>query len=534
MANSQLSFLVLALSCILSVSADVYLSIDCGTSDSYKDTNLLDWTGDDNYIKNGESHTVQSNSSISRALDTLRVFTTRNKNCYRIDSIRKGRVLVRASFNYGNYDNRSSPPSFDLHFDGNYWATVRTSSMGNVYYEVIYSMKKDWISVCLAQTEQGQFPFISALEIRGLEANMYRYGDDTLEIYNYPLFLRTRVAFGSNSTVRYADDHYDRIWSPVSVARGSRLTQATSNATFGGGTFVAELPPPAVMKNAVTAVSRNSTINLNMGLPSFEIPVYANWYFSEVAQLQPNETRTFTLHVNNASTPPFSPPYDNCSEWYISNFSLSSNDTITLVPTANSTLPPLINAMEIFSLGDALTNGTNTNDVEGLASLQRAFDVLQDWNGDPCLPANYTWDWIQCNTDNTPRVTALFLGSFGLSGILPNFSSMNALQKIDLHNNSLNGSIPVFLGTLPSLNELNLANNNFGGSVPASLSQRNGLNLTLSGNHNLCTSGNSCVSSESTQNTTNNSSGSEKIINHLSIIPAFIFIIWFVVGVQYS
>ncbi|KAL3826140.1 hypothetical protein ACJIZ3_022169 [Penstemon smallii] len=529
MANSQLSFLVLAL-CILSVSADVYLSIDCGTSDSYKDTNSLDWTGDDNYIENGESHIVQSTSSISRAMDTLRVFTTGNKNCYHIDSIRKGRVLVRASFNYGNYDNRSSPPSFDLHFDGNYWATVKTLSTGNVYYEVIYSMTKDWISVCLAQTEHGQFPFISALEIRGLEVNMYQYID-----FNYPLFLINRFAYGANSTLRYSDDPYDRIWSPRLVPRGSRLTQVKSDATFSNGTFVSELPPPAVLKNAVTAIRPNSTIHLLMGLPSFRIPVYANWYFSEVTQLQPNESRTFKLFVNNDSSPAFSPPYENCRQWHISNYFLSSTDTVTLVPTNDSTLAPLINAMEIFSVGDALTNGTNTNDVKGLNSLKRAFrEVLKDWNGDPCLPVNYEWDWIQCNTDTTPRVTALFLGSLGLSGILPNFRSMDALQTIDLHNNSLSGSIPDFLGTLPSLNRLNLANNNFIGSVPASLSQRNGLNLTLSGNPNLCTSGNSCASSDSKQNTTNNSSGREKINNHLSIIPAFIFIIWFVVGVQYS
>lgn len=48
-----------------------------------------------------------------------------------------------------------------------------------------------------------------------------------------------------------------------------------------------------------------------------------------------------------------------------------------------------------------------SNLVEGLVSLQNAFEDLQDWSGDPCLPAPYTWDWINCSNDATPRVTAL-------------------------------------------------------------------------------------------------------------------------------
>ena len=45
--------------------------------------------------------------------------------------------------------------------------------------------------------------------------------------------------------------------------------------------------------------------------------------------------------------------------------------------------------------------------VEGLVSLQNAFDVLKEWGGDPCLPAPYSWDWISCNNDPMPRVTSL-------------------------------------------------------------------------------------------------------------------------------
>ncbi|XP_062000402.1 probable LRR receptor-like serine/threonine-protein kinase At5g10290 [Rosa rugosa] len=70
------------------------------------------------------------------------------------------------------------------------------------------------------------------------------------------------------------------------------------------------------------------------------------------------------------------------------------------------------------------------------------------------------------------------LSSFGLIGLLPNFSSMDALVTIDLHDNSLTGSIPEFLGSFPNLKKLDLSHNRFNGTVPPSLS---GKNLSLVG-----------------------------------------------------
>lgn len=97
-----------------------------------------------------------------------------------------------------NYDGRSSPPSFHLHYDGNVWATVETSGEGS-YYEVIYVMKRDSISVCVSQSTEGEFPFISALEVRGLEMDMYKDIGS-----GYPLFLMKRDAYGSSSPIRYS------------------------------------------------------------------------------------------------------------------------------------------------------------------------------------------------------------------------------------------------------------------------------------------------------------------------------------------
>ncbi|GMI81811.1 hypothetical protein like AT4G29990 [Hibiscus trionum] len=151
-------------------------------------------------------------------------------------------------------------------------------------------------------------------------------------------------------------------------------------------------------------------------------------------------------------------------------------------------------ALEVFAVSDELTDGTNSDDVDGLVSLQGQFDALGDWGGDPCLPSPYSWDWINCTSDSTPRVTALHLGSFGLSGLLPDFSSMTSLEIIDMHNNSLIGSIPEFLGTLPNLKQLNLAGNGLSGSIPSSISNNKKLKLVVTDNPDLCVSYKSCKS----------------------------------------
>lgn len=83
----------------------VFISIDCGySSEPYTDINSIEWVGDDQYIKTGESRNVTT--EFSRRWTTVREFPTRKKNCYSIDvnsskaedATMVERVLVRASF----------------------------------------------------------------------------------------------------------------------------------------------------------------------------------------------------------------------------------------------------------------------------------------------------------------------------------------------------------------------------------------------------------------------------------------------------
>ncbi|KAJ6305792.1 hypothetical protein OIU78_021179 [Salix suchowensis] len=437
--------LVLLFLGFLSISGNADVSIDCGASETYRDENSLVWIGDDGFFKNSESAVVRSTTTVSHVMSTLRVFTSLKKNCYTIRADKGSLLLVRASFFYGNYDKKSSPPSFRMLFDGNYWATVKTALDQLVYFEVVYVVKSDTTSICLAQTQPHQLPFISALEFRKLDSTMYAIVDP-----NYALYVRARGAFSANSTVRFPDDVYDRIWRPAS---GSGLVSVASDAKLIDVTTAPDNPPRKVLQNAITTSS--GSLALFPNFPYQDVLLYMNLYFSEVTALDTTQKRSFNLYIDNIKkSEPIIPPYGEAKEITV-NFTAAVNISISLVSTNDSTLPPLINAVELFRVSDRLNDGTDSKDVEGLGELRNSFSILKEiWSGDPCLPSAYTWDRINCSNDVIPRVTDLDLSSLDLSGPLPDFSSMDALVTIDLHNNSLSGPIPNFLGALASLEDL--------------------------------------------------------------------------------
>ncbi|KAF3784042.1 hypothetical protein EJ110_NYTH28901 [Nymphaea thermarum] len=118
---------------------------------------------------------------------------------------------------------------------------------------------------------------------------------------------------------------------------------------------------------------------------------YCNFYFSEVLEAAyQNKSRSFDFLLDGKKLNdygPIIPPYQS----YV-----------------HASLPPILNAMELFELiKSGLANGTNENDVNVLEVLQDQYQQLQSWAGDPCLPVGFTWDWLDCNTDNPPRVAEL-------------------------------------------------------------------------------------------------------------------------------
>ncbi|XLS94501.1 hypothetical protein HN51_070509 [Arachis hypogaea] len=400
-----------------------FVSIDCGSSESFTDQNNIRWVGDDSYIQHGVPQQVYLGSN--DPLSTLRVFPNGKKHCYSIKVQEGEKVLARASFYYGNYDDKFSPPIFDLQFDGNYWATVNTSNYYYVDYEAIYVTKGNFTSICVAQTKPNMLPFLSSLELRSLDPKMYSHVDS-----HHALILQWRYAFGGNQTIRYPDDIYDRIWR---AADGIGLSEIHNQFSRIDMTTSEDVPPESALQNAIVSTSTNHYIQFINRLPSKkQVPVYITTYFSELIPTAVGN-RSFQMYIdNNKFSTPIVPPFGQVKELYVTNVTASSDTSFVLQATQTSTLPPLLNALEVYTISNALTAGTDSRDVEGL-------------------------------------VIALYLSGFDLRGELPDFSSMDALETIDLHNNTIEGPIPDFLGLLPKLKTLNLSHNRFNGSIPPSL-----------------------------------------------------------------
>ncbi|KAI4368813.1 hypothetical protein MLD38_017327 [Melastoma candidum] len=459
------------------------LRIDCGIDSNYE-SGKSTWVTDDAFIKIGENKQVPESSLTKLTqLNTLRAFTQQNKNCYTLPIPIPGSYFIRPVFYYGNYDGKLQPPTFDLEFDGNKWATVMTSASQVHFYEIIYTTKRQNVKVCLARTQAGQFPFISVLEIWPLGVNMYDKIDRDLAWQNS---YRYNYGAGSdnldNWILGYPDDPYNRFWRPMDIQGTKSVLADVTPFTDTGDNE----PPIGAILNAIEAVDPPDTINLSFPLYKASNLNYVVVYFTETNPLTGNNSRVMDLYVDDEYVDVISPDYGNCTWGWINNIRSESTINVRLQKNGSSNLPPLISAIEVFTATDPLvTVATSQDDLEGLQALINAFDQLSGWVGEPCLPNNTVWQWLTCAGNNPPRVTQMDLSGYGLSGQLPDFGSMQALETINLSNNSLHGEIPSFLGNLRNLRLLDLQNNNFSGKVPETITRNKKIDYKIDMNSNL-------------------------------------------------
>ncbi|OWM89335.1 uncharacterized protein At1g24485-like [Punica granatum] len=350
----------------LSQGKTTLLRIDCGAESSY-DTfdDGSHWEADENYIASGTNENVSTNSLTRLTqLNTLRVFKKGSRNCYTLPTPTATRYFIKASFFYGNYDGRSKGPTFDLQFNGNKWATIETSSTTIQYQEVIHtSQGSNNVSICLVRTEDKQFPFISTLEIWPLAENMY-YGmkRDLAWIKSY------RYNYGAEQTkwiIGYPDDPYNRVWEPYIP---SGLTQVTSTAFSIEYTSV-NFPPDDAITVAVEAQDLSDPIDLQFTFATTNNLTYIVFYFTEVSFLGENDTRYIDIYINNNFLMTLVPEYGNCSWAWATAQSIDSL-MIQLKANENSTLPPVISAIEVYTAsGDGNPSLPNPKRKKNLALI---------------------------------------------------------------------------------------------------------------------------------------------------------------------
>ncbi|ESW22562.1 hypothetical protein PHAVU_005G163500 [Phaseolus vulgaris] len=460
-----------------------FISIDCGAEAgvNYTEPSLdINYVSDANFINTGVRGIITSEETSThtqRQLWRLRSFPEGKRNCYKISVTRGSKYLVRTVFLYGNYDGRNMLPQFDLLLGANLWDTVTIKNASiDQSMEIIHVSSLDFIQICLVYTGNGT-PFITAIELRTLNNDTY-VTPGSLERY-------MRCDLGSNTVYRYGYDDYDRIWSTCDFKENwTQLSVSISDDSFVENEYK---PEATIMSTAVTPANDNAPLVIRWE-PEHETDEFSVYmHFTELQVLTTNQTRQFNmsgaLFLQN-----YSPPYMRVFTIYSVSALSGKEIKFSLERTENSTLPPIMNAIEIYKVKQFHQSDTFQGDVDAITSIKSVYGVKRDWEGDPCAPAAYLWDGLNCSYQGieSPRITTLNLSSSGLHGkIAPSISNLTMLEILDLSNNSLNGEIPDFLSQLQHLKILNLEKNNLSGLIPPALN-KDSLLLRVDQNPYLC------------------------------------------------
>ncbi|KAF8031038.1 hypothetical protein BT93_D0273 [Corymbia citriodora subsp. variegata] len=352
----------------------------------------------------------------------------------------------------------------------------------------MYVSQANYIQVCVVNMGSG-IPFISALELRVLNNSLYGIGTGFLRY-----FWRTNMGTSSRFSTRYPLDVYDRIWwsevdyPPLFPSAGASAASLSNNSD-------AYKVPGEVLRTAATVTNGNSSFSHSWTPRKPYVPP-GNWilyfHFAEIQSLPRGQQREFTVSINgNQFTESVTLEYLK-PVTVVSTPVTGSQINILISPTSNkSTYPPILNAIEGYNIVELLNVQTAEDDVKAINDTKATYRVNKEsWQGDPCVPSNYTWDGLNCSYGKTPRIISLNLSSSNLVGnIASSFSDLPELESLDLSNNQLSGEIPETLAKLPKLRNLYLSGNNLTGLVPKALKGRvedKTLYLSLDGNPNLC------------------------------------------------
>jgi hypothetical protein len=185
--------------------------VDCGSVARYVDSiTNISWVPDaPDYITTGVNGYVPSASSIYpnfSEFTTVRYFPdTRAKNCYSFPVMPNSTYLIRGTFFYGNYDNSTTLPSFQMAIDGTIVANVTFDNAAIfVYYEFMVASVSNVTFLCLLRDSSNSVPFISAISFSFLPVGFFYSAISDFLYGTQGKYFETkyRLNFGGDGLVR--------------------------------------------------------------------------------------------------------------------------------------------------------------------------------------------------------------------------------------------------------------------------------------------------------------------------------------------
>ncbi|BAT07682.1 Os09g0359500, partial [Oryza sativa Japonica Group] len=254
--------------------------------------------------------------------------------------------------------------------------------------------------------------------------------------------IRVSSVSGGRTAARYPSDPYDRYWwaedsNPMwGYLNSKRDIQPES---------ITEVPS-AVLQKAVQVAGNGRMLNITWegNTPDLQVTVFLHF-----ADFQKSQPRQFNIYFNSYDKPYlYSPSYLAAGVVYSPSWYGESDGefNVTLVATAKSVLLPMLNAYEIYTPIKHKTPMTFSKDVDAIMAIKVEYGVLnKNWMGDPCYPTQYAWEGVKCknSSENIPRIISIDLSNSNLHGVISsNFTSLTALEYLNLSGNQLNGPIP--------------------------------------------------------------------------------------------
>uniref|UniRef100_I1QN72 Protein kinase domain-containing protein n=1 Tax=Oryza glaberrima TaxID=4538 RepID=I1QN72_ORYGL len=217
---------------------------------------------------------------------------------------------------------------------------------------------------------------------------------------------------------RYPGDQFDRFWWQLGYSSPTWKNLSTVSAITQDSIYTV---PLTIIQTAVEAVGNNTMLNITW---QDQTPRGRGLkFFMYIADFQNSQLRQFNVSFNDVEPYQYSPPYLTTGVLYNSGWSIATdgNYNISLVPTAASKLPPMINALEIYTLISHDSPTTFPVDFETIMAIKLEYGIKKNWMGDPCFPEKFAWEGVKCSnsSSNTARIISLNLSCNQLNGPVP-------------------------------------------------------------------------------------------------------------------
>lgn len=163
-------------------------------------------------------------------------------------------------------------------------------------------------------------------------------------------------------SIRYPLDKYNRKWQPM-IPQGMKAVHASFASI---NRLTAEYPPDLAIFDAIEAPDPASSMKFSFDMNGSATFKYIVLYFLETRFLNENETRAFDLYILGGTyITTISPQYQICRDFEVDTESIGLSDEdicIQLLPTINTTLPPIIGAIEIYASARPLVTTRTSQD----------------------------------------------------------------------------------------------------------------------------------------------------------------------------